>query len=77
MKYSQMRAIYRDEKIPFVGSFVAFMQSPAGYICILLVVFAMICTPLMENKLNKEKQERLSKILPKRELVAAGSDKGE
>lgn len=77
VKYSQMRAIYRDEKIPFVGSFVAFMQSPAGYICILLVVFAMICTPLMENKLEKEKRERLAKILPERELVAAGSDKGE
>lgn len=77
VRYSQMHAIYRNEKIPFVGSFVAFMQSPAGYICILLVVFAMICTPLMENKLNKEKQERLSKILPKREPVADGSDKGE
>jgi hypothetical protein len=37
----------------------------------------MICTPLMENKLNKEKKERLSKILPKWELVADDSDKGE
>ncbi len=79
VRYSQMRAVYRDEKIPFIGSFVAFMQSPAGYICILLVVLAIVFTPVLENNLDKEKKKRLAAILPEPELAAtgAGSYKGE
>ena len=50
--YSQMQGIYQGERIPYVGSFILFMQSPAGWLCILLVVFAMICTPILEKKLD-------------------------
>jgi len=57
--YDQMKSIYKGERIPFVGSFVNFMQSPAGWLCILLVVFAMIATPVAEKKLAKAKTERL------------------
>ena len=57
--YVQMKAIYRDENIPMLGSFVMFMQSPAGYLCILLVIIGMIATPIMENVLKKAKRERL------------------
>lgn len=60
--YEQMRAIYKGEKIPFVGSFFAFMQSPAGYLCILLVVFAMIATPIAEKKMKEASVERLKAI---------------
>jgi hypothetical protein len=60
--YEQMLAIYRGEKIPYVGSFFAFMQSPAGYLCILLVVFAMIATPIVEKKFRIAKIERLKQI---------------
>lgn len=60
--YEQMLAIYRGEKIPYVGSFFAFMQSPAGYLCILLVVFAMIATPIVEKKFSVAKIERLKQI---------------
>lgn len=60
--YEQMLAIYRGEKIPYVGSFFAFMQSPAGYLCILLVVFAMIATPIVEKKFWTAKVERLKEI---------------
>ena len=60
--YEQMLAIYRGEKIPYVGSFFAFMQSPAGYLCILLVVFAMIATPIVEKKFWIAKIERLKQI---------------
>ena len=60
--YEQMLAIYRGEKIPYVGSFFAFMQSPAGYLCILLVVFAMIATPVAEKKFATAKLERLKEI---------------
>lgn len=61
--YGQMRAIYRDERTPFIGSFILFMQSPAGWLCTLLIVFAMIATPILDNKLAKARNERLQIIL--------------
>lgn len=59
VKYSQMKGIYRGERIPFIGSFVVFMQSTAGVLCVMLVVFASIVMPFLEKKFNKEKQLRL------------------
>ncbi len=60
--YSQMKAIYKGERIRFVGSFIAFLQSPAGYLCILLILFAVFATPIAEKKLWKAKLERLKEI---------------
>ena len=60
--YEQMRAIYRGDRIAFVGSFFAFMQSPAGYLCILLVLFALVATPIVEKKLDQARRERLIEI---------------
>ena len=62
VKYSQIKGIYRNEKIPFVGSFVLFMQSPAGWLCILLVIFALIATPIAEKKIWAVEEERLKQI---------------
>lgn len=62
VKYEQMRGIYRGEKIPFIGSFVLFMQSPAGWLCMLLVVGAVIATPILEKKIAKSKQDRIELI---------------
>ena len=59
VKYEQMKAIYEGERIPFVGSFVMFLQSPAGYLCILLIIFALIAMPSMEKKIEVEKKKRL------------------
>ena len=59
VRYSQMKGIYKGHRIPFVGSFVLFMQSPAGYLCVLLVVFAVIATPMAEKKIKKAKEDRL------------------
>ena len=61
--YSQMRGIYRGARIPFIGSFIMFMQSPAGWLCILLILFALITTPLVERKINQEKATRLETLL--------------
>lgn len=58
VKYSQIRAIYRGERVPFVGSFVLFMQSPAGWLCIILIVGAIIATPIIEKKIQREKDAR-------------------
>ena len=60
--YEQMRAVYNGKHIKFVGSFFAFMQSPAGYLCILLVLFAVFATPVAEKKLLQAKMERLREI---------------
>ncbi len=62
VKYSQMKGIYRGERIPFIGSFVMFMQSPAGYLCILLVLFVLIALPIAEKKILKAKMARLIAI---------------
>ena len=59
VKYEQMKGIYRGERVPAVGSFVLFMQSPAGWLCILLVAVAMVATPILEKKIAKVTQERL------------------
>lgn len=60
--YSQMKAIYRGERVRFVGSFFAFLQSPAGYLCILLIIFAIFATPIAEKKLWQAKVARLKEI---------------
>ena len=54
-----MKAIYRGERIPFLGSFIAFLQSPAGWICMILALFGMIAAPLADKKLQAAKNERL------------------
>lgn len=62
VEYSQMKAIYNGSRVPFVGSFIIFMQSPAGILCILLVAFAVVATPIAEKKINQKKNERLIAI---------------
>ena len=61
--YDQIKGIYKGERIPFVGSFIMFMQSPIGWLCILLVVVAMIGTPILEARIHKEKKRRIEHYL--------------
>ena len=56
--YSQMKAIYRGERVPFVGSFITFMQSPAGWLCVILLAVTIIALPIVEKKLQKAVDER-------------------
>ena len=63
VRYEQIRAIYRGERIPYIGSFVTFMQSPAGWLCVFLIVVALVATPLIERLLEKERQKRLALLL--------------
>lgn len=58
VRYSQIKGIYRGERIPFIGSFVSFMQSPAGWLCILLVVATTILTPILEKIIAKARYAR-------------------
>lgn len=60
--YSQMKGIYTGEKISYIGSFVIFMNSPAGYLCVILVITACLAYPFIEKKLKKESELRLAVI---------------
>ena len=81
--YEQMRAIYRGSRTPFIGSFILFMQSPAGWLCTLLIVVAMIASPLIDKKLLKARKDRLNLCLNRlpeftevrKEPVTAGGSK--
>lgn len=70
--YSQMRAIYRGEKIPFVGSFISFMQSPAGWLCMILMLAATVATPIIDKKLEKAREARYALLCKKKASVALG-----
>ena len=59
VRYSQMLGIYRGTNIPFVGSFIMFLQSPAGAMCMLLIAFAVIMAPIAESILEKARRARL------------------
>ncbi len=60
--YSQIKAIYRGMRIPFVGSFISFLQSPAGWLCIAFILFSMFGAPMVEKKIENEQLSRLRKI---------------
>ena len=57
--YEQMKAIYTGVRVPYVGSFVLFMQSPVGWLCIILVLISIIATPILEKKMQEEKNDRI------------------
>lgn len=60
--YQQMRAIYSGDRIPNIGSLILFLQSPAGWLCIILCFVAMIGAPIIDKRLKKERDTRLSRI---------------
>lgn len=66
VKYSQIKAIYRGERVPLVGSFIMFLQSPAGWMCMILMLAATIATPIIDKKLEKERNKRLYALSQKR-----------
>ncbi len=60
--YSQMRGIYTGKKVSYIGSFVIFMNSPAGWLCVLLVVVVCLAYPFIDKKLKKEIDLRFAVI---------------
>ncbi len=63
VRYDQIKGIYKGERIPFIGSFISFLQSPAGILCIILVLFGIIAIPIAEKKLLKAREERYEELL--------------
>ncbi|MBR2974767.1 MAG: hypothetical protein IKC47_03385 [Clostridia bacterium] len=62
VRYSQMKGIYQNQRVPFVGSLIMFLQSPAGYLCVLLIAVALFVAPAVDKKLWNAKMERLATI---------------
>lgn len=60
--YDQMVGIYNGKRIPMVGTFIAFLQSPAGYLCLILVVFYVIIAPILSKKIVIEEEKRVKQI---------------
>jgi len=60
VKYEQMQGIYRGEKIKFIGSFIVFLQSPIGWLCLVLIFANLFVTPIITKKLSILEEERLS-----------------
>lgn len=65
--YSQIKAIYRGERISNVGSFIMFMQTPPGWLCVLLILAYLIVEPIISKKLKEEQALRLAIIDGERE----------
>ena len=65
--YKQMKAIYRGDRIPFIGSFILFMQSAAGWLCTLLIIFTIIATPILDKKLTSARKARLDICLEQKD----------
>ena len=59
VEYSQMRSIYRGERVPFVGSFIFFLQSPIGSVCIALVIVGLIVSPIVDAVIQRKRRQRL------------------
>lgn len=60
--YSQMRSIYKGVRVPYIGSFIVFINSPAGYLCILLVILVTFGYPRVERKLIYLQNSRLYEL---------------
>ncbi len=70
VEYSQIKAIYRGERVPFIGSFVLFMQSPAGWMCMILILAATIATPIIDKRLEKARWKRYQELCKKQRSKA-------
>jgi hypothetical protein len=58
-----MRGIYQGERVSNIGSFVLFLQSPAGMMCMILIIVGIFGIPVMERKIEKEELKRLAILL--------------
>ena len=70
VRYSQMRSIYRGDRIPNVGSFVYFMQSPAGIICLILLVVSMILMPIADNYVLQKEYVRVQIMVNNKQITS-------
>lgn len=66
--YSMMKGIYKGKKIPYVGSLIVFLQSPIGYLSLILILFSSFIAPSIKKKMEKEIDKRKDVILSSLEI---------
>ena len=71
VRYSQMKSIYRGERVAGIGSFVYFVQSPAGVICLILLAVSLVMMPIANNYLLKKEYARVLLMVENNELDSA------
>ncbi len=60
--YSQMKGIYRGNRIQYVGLFVAFFQSALGYLTFAIILTYLFISPFAERKYEIVIYTRLAEI---------------
>lgn len=68
ISYSQMKGIYKGKRIAHIGSFIIFLQTPVGWLCIILIVFCTIALPLVCRKLQQVLDKRISIIYSEKKV---------
>lgn len=63
--YSQMKGIYKGERVGYWGRIIIFLQSYAGYLCLALVVFYLVVIPIFERRIEKRIEERYKTLKSK------------
>ncbi len=71
VRYSQMKSIYRGERVSGIGSFVYFVQFPAGVICLILLAVSLVMMPIANNYLLKKEYARVLLMVENNELDSA------
>ena len=60
--YDDIIGIYSNKKIPMIGIFVLFLQSPLGYIAMALVLLTELAAPHFEKEIEAAAKNRLQII---------------
>ena len=60
--YTQMRGIYTNKKIPFLGIVIRFFRTAAGFLCIGLTLIISIAIPIINKKFDQIKLNRIKEL---------------
>lgn len=60
--FKDIKGKYTDTRIPFIGAFILFFQSLLGIITIVILISCILIFDNQNNKISKEKAERLEKF---------------
>lgn len=70
--FEDVIGVYTDEKIPLVGVFVLFFQSPSGVVTVAALIFCLVMMDKQNKKLREVQSERLEKL---REAIGFDGEK--
>ncbi len=59
VSYNQIVGLYTGTNIKFIGSFVMFLQSVIGILCIFILIIGFMVLNHIENKIEEHKQKRI------------------